>query len=218
VSAAPIDVLMVMVALSNLTLLGASRLGYSVRVVAVQGVALGFLPLLVHDAPLTLRLIGFSAAVLTLKGAVFPWLLIRALRESDVRRELDPFVGYSISLLLGVALLAGCQWIGARLPLPAHQVPSFAVPVALSTLLTGLLLLVARRSALHQVLGYLVFENGIFAFGVPLVRDAPLLVELGVLLDVFVGVFLMGITLFHIQRELQHIGADRLSTLKDFEP
>jgi hydrogenase-4 component E len=217
VTTSAVDVLMVVVVLTNLTLLGASRLGYCVRVVAVQGVALGLLPLLVHAGSPTLRLFGFAAAAIALKGFGFPWLLTRALRESDVRREVDPFVGYSISLLIGVALLAASLWFGARLPLPGRGVPPFAVPVALSTILTGLLLLVARRSALHQVLGYLVFENGIYAFGVPLVRDAPLLVEMGVLLDVFVGVFVMGITLFHIQRELKHIDADRLSTLKDSE-
>jgi hydrogenase-4 component E len=219
-SVTPVDLLMVVVVLTNLTLLGASRLTHCVKVVAIQGVALGILPLLVHDEGLTLRLLGLAIAVVTLKGFVFPWLLTRALREADVRREAEPFVGYSVSLLLGVGLLAVSLWIGSRLPLPgaAASVPTFTVPVALSTLLSGLLILVARRSALNQVLGYLVFENGIYAFGVPLVKDSPLLVEMGVLLDVFVGVFVMGIALFHIQRELKHLDADRLSTLKDSEP
>jgi hydrogenase-4 component E len=224
VSLALVDPLMVVVALTNLTLLGASRLTLSVRVVAIQGVALGILPLLVHSGELTVRLVGFATAVVALKGFVFPWLLTRAMREAEVRREAEPFVGYGASLLLGVALLAVSLWIASRLPLPgaaesaAGARPSFAVPVALSTLLCGLLLLVARRSALNQTLGYLVFENGIYAFGVPLVKDAPLLVELGVLLDVFVAVFVMGITLFHIQRELRHLDADRLSTLREPEP
>lgn len=220
-----VDPLMVVVALTNLTLLGASRLTLSIRVVAIQGVALGLLPILVHFDDVTARLLGFAIAVVALKGLVFPWLLTRALREAEVRREAEPFVGYGASLLLGVALLALSLWIGSRLPLPgpadatvAGAAPSFAVPVALSTILCGLLLLVARRSALHQALGYLVFENGIYAFGVPLVKDAPLLVELGVLLDVFVGVFVMGITLFHIQRDLRHLDADRLSTLRETEP
>jgi hydrogenase-4 component E len=218
VTTSAVDLVLGVVVLTNLTLLGASRLGYSVRVAGVQGIALGLLPLLVHAAEPSLHLFAFSACAIGLKGFVFPWLLQRALRETDVSREADPIVGYSVSLLLGVALLGGAHWIGARLPLPGLAAPPFAVPVALATVMTGLLLLVARRSAVHQVLGYLVFENGIFAFGVPLVRDAPLLVEMGVLLDVFVGVFVMGITLFQIQRELKTIDADRLSTLTDEEP
>jgi hydrogenase-4 component E len=212
-----VDPLLVVVVLTNLTLLGASRLGLCVRVVAVQGCAVGLLPWLFHPEAASGHVVALTAAVFALKGVVFPRLLQRALRDADVRREEEPFVGYSTSLLLGVALLAVALWCGARLPLPGRA-PSFAVPVALSTLLTGLLLLVARRSALHQVIGYLVFENGVFAFGVPLVREEPLLVEMGVLLDVFVAVFVMGITLFHLQRDLRHLSADRLSTLKDDEP
>ncbi len=212
-----VDPLLVVVVLTNLTLLGASRAGLCVRIVALQGCAVGLLPWLFHPETPSGHVVALTAAVLLLKGIVFPRLLQRALRDADVRREEEPYVGYSTSLLLGVALLAVALWCGARLPLP-DGAPPFAVPVALSTLLTGLLLLVARRSALHQVIGYLVFENGVFSFGMPLVKDAPFLVEMGVLLDVFVAVFVMGITLFHLQRDLRHLSADRLSTLKDSEP
>ena len=70
----------------------------------------------------------------------------------------------------------------------------------------GLFLIVSRRNALMQVIGYLVIENGIFVFGVITVVDTPLLVELGMLLDAFVAVFVMGIAIFHINREF---GIDR---------
>jgi len=89
------------------------------------------------------------------------------------------------------------------------------VPVALSSILIGLFLIVSRKKAVNQVLGFLVLENGIFTFGVGLVRELSLLVELGVLLDVFVAVFVMGIMIFHISREFDHLDTDRLSTLKD---
>jgi hydrogenase-4 component E len=156
-----------------------------------------------------------------LKGGIFPWLLLRALREAQVRREFEPYVGYSTSLLLGIGVLAFSLWLGARLPrlgTPDDGPRTLIVPVALATILTGLQLIVTRRNMLTQALGYLVFENGIFAFGVRLVERAPVLVEMGVLLDVFVAVFVMGVALFHIQRDLQHLDADRLSTLKDSAP
>ena len=88
-------------------------------------------------------------------------------------------------------------------------------PAALFTILVGLFLIVSRRKALNQVLGYLVLENGIYAFGVaPGAASVPLLVELGVLLDVFVAVFVMGIAIYHINREFDHIDADQLDRLK----
>ena len=81
-------------------------------------------------------------------------------------------------------------------------------------ILVGLFLIIGRRKALMQVIGYLVLENGIFVFGVITVVEAPLLVELGVLLDAFVAVFVMGIAIFHINREFGSMDVDRLTALR----
>ena len=78
----------------------------------------------------------------------------------------------------------------------------------------GLFLIVSRRNALMQVIGYLVIENGIFVFAVITVAETPLLVELGILLDAFVAVFVMGIAVFHITREFGTADVDLLTTLK----
>ena len=75
--------------------------------------------------------------------------------------------------------------------------------------------IVSRRKAIMQTLGYLAMENGIYAFGLAFAVEEPLLVEMGVLLDVFVAVFVMGIAIHHISREFDHIDTDRLSALKD---
>ena len=210
-----LDTLLVLVVLTNLKVLGSSRLGACVRIVAAQGILLGALPLLARGDVPAVRAIVLSAAGVILKGIVFPRLLLRALRETKVQREVEPLVGYAVSMLLGVAALGIARWAAAHLPLPPGLRSSLLVPVALSTMLTGLLLIVGRRKALTQVLGYLVFENGIYAFGVGVAQEAPLLVELGILLDVFVAVFVMWITLFHINREFDDIDTDRLSVLKD---
>jgi len=212
------DVVLVLLVLTNLMLLGTSRLAACIRCEAVQGVLLGILTLLVQVDPLTLPALLLTGASTGVKGAVFPWLLFRALRETGTRRDVESFVGSTLSLLLGTLLLGLSLWLGSRLPLPAGQAGSLAVPVAFFSILTGLLLIVSRGTALTQVLGYLVLENGIYAFGVALAHGEPLLVALGVLLDVFVAVFVMGITIFHIGREFDHIDIDRLSTLKDTRP
>jgi len=101
-----------------------------------------------------------------------------------------------------------------RLPLP-QQEQSLLVPVAMSTVIIGLLVLTTRAKAVTQVVGYLMLENGIYAFGLTLAERVPLLVELGVLLDVFVGVFIMGIVVFHINREFDSLSSAHLIELKD---
>ena len=87
-------------------------------------------------------------------------------------------------------------------------------PAGLATLLIGLFVIVSRRKALTQVLGYIVVENGIYVVGVALVGGVPLLVELGVLMDIFVAVFIMSIAAYHISREFDDIDVDQLDKLR----
>lgn len=210
-----IDTLMVLLVFTNLRLLGLNRLNASIRTVATQGVLLGIVALLANAGHLTLRFIAIGVAGIVLKGIVFPWLLFRALRGARVRREVEPFVGYVPSVLAGVGSFLISLWVAARLPLPVTAASDLLVPTSLSILFVGLFLVVSRKKALSQALGYLVFENGIYAFGVGIAYEAPTLVEMGILLDVFVAVFVMGITVFHISREFDSIDTTRLATLKE---
>ncbi|MBI3097268.1 MAG: hydrogenase [Planctomycetes bacterium] len=211
-----LETILVFLVLANIVVLASSRLTACIRAVAAQGIALGIFPLLAHDAALTARVLLLAAGSMVLKGIVFPMLLSRAARDAEVRREMEPFVGYTLSIVFGAAALAVALWIGSRLPLPRATWSPLVVPVALFTLFVGLFIIVSRKKALSQVLGYLVLENGIYAFGVALALEEPLLVELGVLLDVFVAVFVMGIAIFHISREFDHIDTDRMTTLRDW--
>ena len=210
-----LDTIMVLLVFTNLRLLGLSRLHGSIRTVATQGVLLGVVALLANSGHLTLRFITIGVAGIVLKGFVFPWLLFRALRGARVRREVEPFIGYVPSVLAGVGSFLIALWVAGRLPLPSVAASDLLVPTSLSILFVGLFLVVSRKKALSQALGYLVFENGIYAFGVGIAYEAPAMVELGILLDVFVAVFVMGITVFHISREFDSIDTTRLATLKE---
>jgi hydrogenase-4 component E len=204
----------VLLFLTNLVMLGSSELGGCIRVVALQGILLGLFTLIARADALTLRLVLLGVVSMGLKGFVFPFLLSRDIREANVRREVEPFVGYAASIVIGLVMLAVSMWIAARFPALSPASSSFVIPVALATVFTGLFLVVSRRKALTQVIGYLVFENGIYMFGIFAAGEIPLLVELGVLLDVFVAVFVMGIAINRINREFDHIDTDQLSSLK----
>lgn len=210
-----LDPILVLLILTNLHLAGSSRLSACIRTVAVQAVLLGAIPLLAQWGDVGLRLVLLTALSTAMKAGVLPWLLRRAAREAGVQTEVEPIVGFTTSLLLGLGLLGVALHLAGRLPLPDAQSPAFLAPVALFTMLIGLLLIVTRKKAVMQALGYLAMENGIYAFGLAFAVEEPLLVELGVLLDVFVAVFVMGIAIHHISREFDHIDTDRLSALKD---
>ncbi len=210
-----IDLLIVVLILTNFKLLSSSRLSACIRVVALQGVLLGMLPLFVGEGNLPLRVLVLSGITVLVKGIVFPWLLLWTLRSAAVRREMEPYVGYTTSIMMGLGLMALAIWLGGRLPLPIPSKSPLVVPLAMFTIMVGLFAVISRRKALSQVLGYLVMENGIYAFGLAFAYHEPLLIELGTLLDVFTAVLVMGITIFHINREFDHIDADLLNTLRD---
>jgi len=193
--------------------LGATRLSSTIRATAIQGALLAALPLALHPLP-TVHLIGLTAGVLAVKAFIVPHFLTRAIREAAVRREIEPLIGFTSSLMLGAAAVALSFAIAPRLPLPEMQSATL-VPVALSTSIIGLIVLTTRNKALNQVVGYLVLENGIYVFGLSQTERVPFLVELGVLLDVFTGVFIMGIVVFHINRAFDSLDSARLTELRD---
>ena len=209
-----IENIMAVLLLVNLALTASSRLAGCIGLVALQGVVIGLLPLFALEGftPRGFFLAGF---VIVLKGLIFPRLLANTIRNASVRREVEPFVGYGSSLVIGTALTVVAFWLGTKLPLPSSpEGMSLVLPGAIATILIGLFLIVSRRKAVMQALGYLVMENGIAAFGLAVVSKIPLLIELGILLDAFVAIFVMAIMIYHISREFDHMDADQLNTLK----
>ena len=207
------DLTLFLIVLTDFAVLGSSRLSACIKAVALQGLLLGALPLVLHPE-LSLHAVALSAGTVVIKAGVLPWFLRWAIREAAVRREVEPRVGYMASIGLGVGALAIAFSVVNVLPLEAPGT-DLLVPVALTTVMIGLIVLVTRSKALIQVVGYLMLENGIYLFGLPQIERVPFLVEAGVLLDVFVGVFIMGIVVFHINREFDSISAARLTELRD---
>jgi hydrogenase-4 component E len=208
-------IISVLLILSCLWLLASSRLHVAIRVVAIQGVLLGVLPIVrsVGDIHFGIWILALSTIVS--KGILLPWLMTTCLRLSGIRREIEPFVGFGPSLLCGTALLGLAVWITDRLQLPQAQAPLIVLTSSFFAIFVGLFLMVTRRKAITQSLAYLVMENGVYGVGVSLNLDFPFIVELGILLDVFVGVFLMGNLLFHLDREFEHLDADKMTELSD---
>ncbi len=209
-----LDALLVLVVLLDLFALGTSRVMALIRVSAIQGVVLAGVVLLVHPQ-ITGHVVLIATGSLLAKGIAVPAMLMRAIRDVTIRREVEPLIGFTASLLLG-GLGAGLALVfSSSLPLAPNHQQSLLVPAAFATVFTGFLILTTRHKAITQVVGYLFLENGIFLFGMLLLDAMPFLVELGVLLDVLVGVFVMGIILHRIQRTFSTIDTTRFSALKE---
>jgi hydrogenase-4 component E len=137
------------------------------------------------------------------------------MRAAQIKREVEPFIGFVPSLLLGAGGTIAAVAFARSLPLLPEHAGSLLVPGALASVLTGFVLLVGRAKAIAQVCGYLILENGIYLFGLLLLRALPLLVEAGILLDLTVGVFVIGIIVDHIQRAFDSLDTRKLTALRE---
>jgi len=198
----------------NLLALGSSRLPTVIRAMAAQGVILGAMPVLMEHE-LDWRVLLISLATMVGKGWVIPSLLRRAMRTAQIDRELEPLIGFVPSLLLGAGGTIAALALAQALPLMPEHHGTLLVPGALATVFTGFILLIGRNKAISQVCGYLILENGIYIFGLLLIKSMPLLVEAGVLLDVTVGVFIIGIIVDRIQRAFDSLDTRKLTALRE---
>lgn len=209
-----LDPLLIVALALNFVALGVSRIRGVINAVALQGILLGIFPLIVH-AEIGLRGILLVIATIGLKGFVIPAFLVYAMREANIEHEVRPVVNYMSSLLLGAMGTGLALVFSSTLPLAREHAHLLLVPASLATAWTGFLLLTTRRKAIMQVVGYLLLENGIFLFGLLLLEAMPFLVEVGVLLDLFTGVFVMGIIIHHISREFASMSTEHLTELKE---
>jgi hydrogenase-4 component E len=209
-----VNLLLVGVLLLNLFMLGTSRIRALIQAAAIQGVALGVMPLLL-GAHSSWNAVLIAVATIALKGSVIPRMLRRALREAQIKREVEPLIGFVPTMLLGAAGTLLSIAFASGLPLEPQHRDLLIAPASFSTVVTGFLLLTTRIKAITQAIGYLVLENGIFIFGMLLVDAMPFLVEIGVLLDLFVGIFVVSIIIHHINREFASLDTRRLAALKE---
>lgn len=208
------DIILSILILTDLGLLGTSRLRQAISLLALQGIMVGVLPLF-FGSHRTLIMSILAIVIIILKGGVFPGILLNAIREVKFKREIEPYIGYAVSSIIGMVLLGISFWLGSNLALPVSGAGTgLVIPAAIFTISTGLILIVSRKKAVTLVIGYLVIENGISAFGLALASDVPLLIELGTLLDVFAAVLVMSIIIYHINMEFKTINSEHLSSLK----
>lgn len=209
-----LNALLVAVLALNLYALGSSHIMTVIRIVAAQGILIGVMPLLAHKGG-GLPAIGIALAAVFLKGVTIPGMLAKAMHNTSIKKEVEPLIGFVPSLLLGAIATVFAILFARELPLLPEHADALLVPTSFTTVLTGFILLTTRFKAITQIIGYLILENGIFIFGLLLVESMPLVVELGVLLDLFVGIFVICIIINHINRAFDSLDTRHLVELKE---
>ena len=211
-----IQFVIILLLLNNFALLATGNMTLLIRLIATQGFLLALLlPLMPISRDFT-HILFFCLAVLGIKGLCLPWLLRRTLRRVGTTPRIVPHIGYNLSTLAGILALIFSLWLETRLHVAPDFFPFLLFPAAFSTIFAGFVLIVGRKKAITQVIGYLAAENGIFLLGLPLLSEVGgFWFEMLLLLDVLVAVFVMGIAIHHISNAFESIDVGRFCALKD---
>lgn len=187
-----------------------------VRLLGGQGFALAVIPIAEgieqHDA----ALIGVGVGVAALKALVLPWLLARAVgAEAADQRESTPLINTTASLILAGALIVTAFAVSASIVALDPNAATRAVPAALAVILLGVFVMVSRRRALSQAVGFLMLDNGIAATAFLTTAGVPVVVELGASLDVLFAVLILGVLTGRLRHTFGDTDLDQLRELRD---
>ncbi len=212
------DAILVTILLSVLLSLESNRLVALVKIMGLQGIMVSLVPLFLeqHSTLGSGGLIFFQIMIL-IKGLLIPGLLYYAVQRVAIKREVEPLIGYHASLFVGLMMILVSVFITEKLQISLPGGHSLLLITAITTLGAGLFLMMSRTKAITQVIGYLMLENGIYLVGTALSKESHTryVVEFGVLLDLLVGVMIMGIILHNINRAFDDVDTALLGRLKD---
>jgi len=210
----PVDTILTFVLLSVLFSFGSSRLSILIKVVGFQGIVVSIVPFFL-GYHMSIGGTIFTLATLLIRGIIIPMAIYIAIKRVEIHREVEPIINYHASLLCGLGLIVAATYISRQLNIPAISQYTLLFPAAISILVTGMFLLMARRNAIAMVLGYIMMENGIYLVGTTFSVRARHIVEFGILLDVLAGVMIMAIILQNIKRTFDDVDTSLLRTLKE---
>lgn len=209
-----IDVLLITFIITLFYMAIANRILTHINVLAFQGVLLFAVVFLQLKEINPLNLILILLETIVFKSIAVPMFMAYVIKRNNITRESEPYLPNFVSLII-TTLIVIITILLANSVEDEHLDKIFFV-VALSSLFTGLYFIATRRKIITHVIGYLVIENGVFVLSLAVGNEMPMLVNLGIMLDIFASVLILGIFLNKIGDVFKNIDVDQLSNLKDY--
>jgi len=156
-----------------------------------------------------------SLLTLALKVILLPYILHVLIRRLKVHKEVEVVVNIPLTMLMGIAIVIFSYYLTAPVRELSTLVTRSTLAVALATVMLGLLMMITRKNAVTQIIGFLAMENGLFFAATSATYGMPLVVELGVALDILIAAFIFGIFFFHIHTTFDSLDVDQMARLKE---
>lgn len=210
-----VNLLAALLLLIAFAMLSQRRIVGLITLFAWQGAALATSTAIVAWSTGQHHLYYSAALTLGLKVVLMPWYFFRLIRQLDVDREVEPMINIPTTMLIGIALVIFAFNLALPISQMAGTVTRSTLGIALASVLLAFLMMITRTKAIPQVIGFLAMENGLFFAATSATYGMPLVVELGVALDVLVAVFVLGIFFFHIRETFDSMDLKHMERLRE---
>ena len=188
-----------------------------VNLFAAQGLVLALSTTVVGYSTHQPHLYQSAALTLALKVFLLPWLLHRMVRKLDVRWEFEGLINIPATMLIGIVLVVFSFNLALPISELASTVTRSTLGIAMASVMLAFLMMITRRKAIPQVIGFLAMENGLFFAATSATYGMPMVVELGIALDVLVGMLILGVFFFQIREQFDSLDLNNLEKLKEGE-
>lgn len=201
--------------LLSFAMLSTRRTQQLINLFAWQGLILSLSTFLVaHEAGVT-ELYFSAALTLTLKVIVLPLVLHLLIRRLGAQWDNEQLVNIPVTMLVGLVLVIFAFGLAQPISLLATTIMRHTIGIALAVILLSFLMMITRRKAVTQVIGFLAMENGLFFAATSATYGMPMVIELGIALDLLVGVFILGIFFFQIREQFDSLDLHHLESLRE---
>lgn len=208
-----INVLGALLLFTMLLILASGQLYRAIYAVSAQALLLGIAGGVLGAATGNIDLWVIAGITIVVKAILLPWLLIRVVKRINIGREIEPVIPINVTLLFAAGIVVLAFHLSASLGGVRQAITGNALPVGIALILLGVLVMASRRKALVQMVGLFASENGIFFTAMAISQGMPLIIEIGVILDVVLGALVMGIFVLRVRSSVDTDIAD-LESLK----
>jgi hydrogenase-4 component E len=201
--------------LLSFAMLSQRRVRMLVNLFAAQGATLACSTAIVAYGTHQPHLYASATLTLVLKVLILPWLLHRLIRRLDVRWDIEGLINIPTTMLLGIVLVVFAFNLAVPITQLASTVTRSTLGIAMAIVLLSFLMMITRRKAMPQVIGFLSMENGLFFAATSATYGMPMVVELGIALDVLVGMLILGVFFFQIREQFDSLDLAHLEKLRE---
>ncbi|MCX7164079.1 MAG: formate hydrogenlyase [Betaproteobacteria bacterium] len=214
-SAQLINLFASVILLLGFAMLAQRRVLQLINLFALQGLTLCLSTVVAAVTTGQSHLYWSAALTLVLKAILLPWILHRLVRRLQVKGEVESLINIPTTMLVGIGLVIIAFNVALPISQLSHTITRGTLGIALATVMLAFLMMITRQKAITQVVGFLAMENGLFLAATSATYGMPMVVELGIALDVLVGVIILGVFFFQIRDQFDSLDIRHMERLKD---